>query len=67
MYQILHRVLAAEGDTAHCDLVTSPGRQDEWMSSASATVAGGIPAWFHPAMQNGQLPSVGTPDPPPPS
>src|ERR1035441_9201394 len=65
VYQTLVRVFPAAADTAQAEAVTSPGRQNEWMSSASPTVAGGSPAWFHPAMRNSQLPAAGVPDPPP--
>src|ERR1035441_4742274 len=65
VYQTLVRVFPAAADTAQVLLVTSPGRQKLWMSSAFPTVAGGSPDWFHPAMRNSQLPAAGVPDPSP--
>lgn len=46
-------------------VLTFPGRQNEWMSSASPVATPVRPDWFHPDRQNSQFPSLGTPDPPP--
>ena len=45
--------------------LTTPGRQNEWISSAFPAATGVRPPWFQPEMQNSQLPSLGVPDPPP--
>jgi|SRR5208337_1015517 len=65
VYQIAARVFPVAVDTAHVLVVSFPGRQNEWMSSATATVEAGSPFWFQPIMQTSQFPAVGVPEPPP--
>src|SRR5512146_2824251 len=65
VYQTFTREWPVEVETAYVLVVTSPARQNEWMSSAAACVAAVTWFWFQPDRQNSQFPAVGVPDPPP--